>query len=524
MRSSARFVFLPWVMTWAACAPSPPSLRVPGPTTSHPVPPGIAAAAEAHPLPIVARRDPASRVIAFRIAFTSGSADDPVGKEGLTRLTATTMTEGGTTVRSYAELVEKLYPMAATISVHVDRDETVFFADVAADAVEAFYPLLKEVILTPRLDDAGVQRLRARAKSELVDELRGASDEAFGKEALAFALYEGHPYGHPPVGTEGGLAASTTEDVRAQRARVFCRERVILGVAGGLPEGLESRVARDFQALPACTAPRAELPLPKPLPSPRVLLVDKPTAETTAISLGMPADFTRASPDFAAMSFFADYVGLHRQSAGRLYHELRERRGFNYGDYAYAEYFEQDGGSRFAMPNLVRRQQMVSLWLRPVRPKNAAFALRGALHFYDETREHGVAQAEIDRFRGFLSRYVSLEELTETRRLGDAMDDFAYGPSEPHLSALREGWKRLDEASLKAAVDRHLKGRVFAIAIIAKDAVNLAAELTSGAPTPPSYDSTKPKEVLDEDKEIARLQLGLSKDAVRVVKYTDLFK
>ena len=104
------------------------------------------------------------------------------------------------------------------------------------------------------------------------------------------------------------------------------------------------------------------------------------------------------------------------------------------------------------------------------------------------------------------------------------MDDFAYGPSEPHLSALREGWKRLDEASLKAAVDRHLKGRVFAIAIIAKDAVNLAAELTSGAPTPPSYDSTKPKEVLDEDKEIARLQLGLSKDAVRVVKYTDLFK
>jgi zinc protease len=482
------------------------------------------AAADAPPLPVIAKRDPASRVVAFRIAFLSGSADDPTGKEGLTHLTATTMTEGGTTVRSYAELTDKLYPMAATISVHVDRDETVFFADVTTDSVEAFYPLLKEVLLTPRLDDAGVDRLRARAKSELVDELRGASDEAFGKEALAWSIYEGHPYGHPPVGTESGLLASTPEDVRAQRARAFCRERVILGVAGGLPEGLEARVARDFQALPACSAPRAELPEPKAVSSPRVLIVDKPTADSTAISIGLPADFTRASPDFPAMTFFTDDIGLHRQSAGRLYHELRERRGFNYGDYAYAESFEQDGVSRFAMPNLARRQQLVSIWLRPVRPRNAAFALRAALHVYGETLESGIPKVEIERLRGFLDRYVSLEELTETRRLGDSMDDYAYGKSRPFLVDLREGWQRLDENSLKAAVDRHLKGKSFAIAIIAKDAAALAAELTSGAPSLPAYDGPKPKDVLDEDKAISRLPLGLSKDAVRVVKYTDLFK
>jgi zinc protease len=398
-------------LAFAACAPSPPPLHVPGPTTSHPLLTTATLGERTARLPSVVQRDKGSRVVAFRVAFGSGSADDPPGKEGLTRLLATTMTDGGTTVRSFAELVEKLYPMAATIHVDVDRDETVFSAEVAADTVEAFYPLLKEVILTPRLDDAGFERMRARAKSELVDELRGSSDEALGKEALAAALYEGHPYGHPPVGTESGLAASTLEDVRAQRARVFCRDRVLLGVAGGLPDGFEERFVRDFEALPACPSPRAELPEPKALLLPHLLLVEKPTADSTAISIGMPADFTRKSPDFPAMELFLDYVGLHRQSAGRLFHELRERRGLNYGDYAYAEYFEQDAFSRFARPNTARREQMVSLWIRPVRPKNAAFALRGALYFYAQTIERGISKPELDRFRTFATRYTSLQEL-----------------------------------------------------------------------------------------------------------------
>lgn len=207
-----------WVML-LACAPSPLPLQVPGPTTTHPDSARVAPGGESRPLPLVAKRDPASGVVAFRIVFGSGSADDPKGKEGLTRLTATTMTEGGTAARTYAELVDALYPLAASVEVHVDRDETVFFAEVSRDGIEAFYPLLKEVILTPRLDDAGVLRMRTRATSELVDELRGSNDEALGKEALAFSIYEGHPYGHPAVGTESGLATSTSDDVRAHRTR-----------------------------------------------------------------------------------------------------------------------------------------------------------------------------------------------------------------------------------------------------------------------------------------------------------------
>jgi zinc protease len=299
---------------------------------------------------------------------------------------------------------------------------------------------------------------------------------------------------------------------------------VVLGIAGAVPDGFEARYAHDFAGLPPCPSARAELPEPKTIAEPHVLLVDKPTADSTAISIGTAVDFTRRSPDYPALQLFTDYVGLHRQSVGRLYHELRERRGLNYGDYAYSEYFEQDAFVRFAMPNIVRRQQMVSLWIRPVRPKNAAFALRAALHVYGQTLDQGIAQAELDRFRDFAIRYTSLEELTASRRLGDALDDYAYGARVPLLAGLRDAWKGLDERSLKAAVDRHLKGKSMWIAVITRDAAGLAEQLMSAAPTPPSYDSPKPADVVAADKEIARLPLGLAKDSVRVVRSADLFK
>ena len=38
-------------------------------------------------------------------------------------------------------------------------------------------------------------------------------------------------------------------DVRAQRSRVFCAGRAIVGLAGAFPEGFEERVERDVSQL-----------------------------------------------------------------------------------------------------------------------------------------------------------------------------------------------------------------------------------------------------------------------------------
>ncbi len=504
-----------------ACTDLPP-LRLPGPTTARPSGASVELPSSPKSVASLSRRNADARVVAFRVVFDVGSSEDPVGKEGLTALTAAMTTESGTKDLPFAQLSRALYPMAASISVHVDRDQTVLAADVAEADLGRFYPLLRDVILTPRLDDESFTRLRARQTSGLEDELKGSDDESFGKEALQAFVYEGHPYGHPAVGTSAGLAAITLGDVKAYR-QVFCKDRVTVGVAGAFPEGFDKTIAQDLAALPACASSRPGLPEPTRFKGLKVLIVDKPSAESTAISIGFPTTMTRTSDDYPAAYFFTSYVGLHRQSAGILYNRLREARGLNYGDYAYTEHFEQEGWTRFTLPNDARREQMVSIWIRPVKPANGIFALRGALFYWRKAVEEGIPDAEISRFRTFLSRYMSLEQQTESRRLGFALDDKTYRVSTPFSERMRTAFSALDTQKLKEVVKRDLATTDMRIAIIAKDGAALKRALLSGAKSPPVYDAPKPKEVTDEDRTIEALPLGLTDADVKVVPSSELF-
>jgi zinc protease len=512
-----------------ACAEGPlPPPNVPGPTTAPQsnVPVTTTPTPEAaKPSGPVALRTPDARVVAIRIVFAAGSADDPAGKEGAERLTATLMAEGGTQALSYAELVAKLYPMAASIDAHVDRDETVFEATVTRDSLEQFYPLLRDVLLTPRFDDASFARLRARQASELTSDLRGANDEELGKEVLQATLYEGHPYGHPTLGTERGLAAITLGDVKAQYARALCRDRVTVGVAGGYPEGFEKTVLADMAKLPACAAARAALPPAPTHQGFQLVVVDKPSAGSTAVSIGFPTPVTRSDPDFPGMRFATDVLGLHREASGRLYRELREKRGLNYGDYAYAEFFEQEGYARIERPNLARREQFVSLWLRPVKRPNAAFAVRAALRVYTKAVTEGIDEADLGKMRDYLTRRVVLSAQTESRRLGYAIDTQTYGLDAPYLDVLRRGWAALDVAKLKDLMQRRLDAKNLTIVIVAADGQKLADELLKGEPSAlPAYDSPKPPDVQAEDREIVKFPIPLEAKNVRVVPVGDLFK
>jgi zinc protease len=511
----------------AACGEETPPPNVPGPTTAHPEPTPVAVTPSAPaPKGPVTLRAPDSPVVAFRIAFDAGSADDPAGKEGLTQLVATLMSEGGTQSLTYAQLSERLYPLAASIGVQVDRDETVFVATVTRASLDRFYPLLRDVILAPRFDEASFARLKARQTSDLTSELRGANDEAFGKEALQWMLYEGHPYGHPTEGTEHGLASITLDDVKGHYARALCKDRVTVGVAGGYPDGFDGVVAQDMAKLAPCAGERAKLPPPPERHGFQLLVVDKPAAGAAAISMGFPTSVTRSDEaEYPGLLFATDYLGLHREFSGLLMQKIREQRGLNYGDFAYAEFYEQEGWQRFQATNTARREQFVSMWLRPTKRANAPFALRAALRTYTKMVEDGVPDADIARMREYLARLEGLQAQTDSRRLGYAMDDRSYGLDAPYLDVLRKGWGQLDAAKLKALMGKLLDTKNVAIAIVTADGQKLADELVSGAPpATPAYDSPKPAEIQAEDREIVKFPVPIDPKNVRVIPFDQMFK
>jgi zinc protease len=476
---------------------------------------------------VVVQRSASAPLVTLRVVFQAGSADDPAGQEGATHVTARLLAEGGTEALTYEQFTRRLFPMAAQVTYAVDRDLVAFTGTVHRDHLAAFYPLFRDMLLAPRMAEADFARVRTQTRADLTLDLRGSSDEELGKEVLQSVLYRNHPYGHPALGTERGLDALTLDLVRAHRARVFCAGRAWAGLSGAVDDTLVQTLREDLGRLPAACAPRVELPAVSAPSGVHVVLVDKAQASSTAISVGLPLRITRADPEHALVQFMTNHLGLHRQSVGVLYQTIREARGLNYGDYAYAEHFAQEGWERFPRAGLLRRQQYASLWLRPVPPRNAHFALRAALRAVERALAGELPQEDVDRVRTFLGGYVSLYTQTGARRLGFAMDDAILGVPEasgPWADRMRAAWAPVTPATLRAAAGRHLSARDVWVAIIAPNARELAAALAQDAPSPITDDSPKPPAGLAEDREIQTWPLRARPEDVTVVPLAEVFR
>lgn len=466
-----------------------------------------------------------SAIVTVRIVFDAGSSDDPMGREGITRLAAVLAVEGGAGELSYAQLEERLYPMAAQLDVQVSRDQTVLVGRVHRDRLEAFYALFRDVLLRPRMGQEDFDRIRTQSLSALTLELRGNDDEALGKELLQSMLYEGHGYGHPELGTEAALHAITLEDVRAHRARVFCAGRATIGIAGGYPAEFTARITEDVNQLRSDTCIGREVLRPAQAHGARIRILDKPEASSTAVSMGLHIPVTRGHEDYAALVLATSYLGQHRQFVGLLMQQIREVRGMNYGDYAYPEYFAQEGWGAFPRPNVARRQQYFSMWLRPLRPEQAHFGIRLAVHYFREFVERGLTQEDFDRIRAYLDGYYALFLQTESRRLGVAIDDAFYAQETAWIEMLRARWRTLTVDEVNAAIRRHLDPSQLEIAIVTANAGAFADALAAETASPMTYAEGRvlAPEVLETDRAVSTLRLGVPRARIEVLPVATVF-
>jgi zinc protease len=470
----------------------------------------------------VALPSPNNPLCAVRLFFQVGAVDDPRDKEGLSALTAEMVGRGGTKARTYAEVLDALYPLAANIRVYGDKESVVFEGMVHRDNLIRFADLIAEQVLTPRFSDDDFARNKQDALDYIAKTLRGNADEDLGKQAMATVLYKGHPYGYPSQGTVAGLGAITLDDIRKFHATHYTRDRLVVGVAGGYPEGFAETFAKRFAALPAKAAPLPKLP-PAPVHKENQLLIVEKEARAQAISIGHPIDVTRKDADFYPLTVARSYLGEHRTFNGVLMNHLRGNRGLNYGDYAYIENFIQDGWSTFPLPNTPRRQQHFEIWLRPVPPQNSLFALRAALYEADKLIREGIPEAGFQATKTFLANYANLWAQDVSRRLGYAIDGVVYGKD--LVAELQARLPKMKKADVDRAVKKHLSINGLAIAIVADKGQAIADKLASGEPTPIKYDTAgTPAAITDEDKVIEKFPVPIAKDAVRVVPVEQMFE
>jgi zinc protease len=321
-----------------------------------------------------------------------------------------------------------------------------------------------------------------------------------------------------------GLNAITLDDVRKLYASHFARDRLVVGVAGGYPEGFGETFAARFAKLPAKAPPFRKLP-PAPVPRRNQLIIVEKDARANAVSIGRPLSLTRKDADFYPLTVARSYLGEHRTFNGVLMQHLREVRGLNYGDYAYVENFIQEGWTTFPLPNIPRRQQHFEIWLRPVPPHNSLFALRAALWETDKLIREGIPQAGFEATRTFLANYSNLWAQDASRRLGFAIDAVITGKDV--VKELQERLPKMKKADVDRAVRKHLGLDGLTIAIVAGtgSGQGIADTLVAGGATAITYDTAgTPPEVVAEDDLIKRFPIPIEKDHVTVVPVEKMFE
>lgn len=110
-------------------------------------------------------------------------------------------------------------------------------------------------------------------------------------------------------------------------------------------------------------------------------------------------------------------------------------------------------------------------------------------------------------------------------RLGYQVDSKFYNIKDNgnYIEFLRNKINSLTLEQVNAAIKKHIQYNNIKFAIVTKDAQKFKEELVNNVPSPITYPTPKPEEVLNEDKEISTFPLKVLPEKVKIVPVDELF-
>jgi zinc protease len=465
-----------------------------------------------------------SPIIDINLLFNTGPAYEPADKNGVAALTAAMLTDGGSKLHSSTEISKLMFPMAASFDNQVDKEMISFSGRVHQEKAAQWMDLVIESLTMPGFREDDFKRLKQQQLNAIKTDLKGSNDEELGKEVLYHELYKNHPYETYNLGDLSELEDLTLEDVKAFYQAELTQKNLTIGVTGNLPDEifkkLQDAIIKKISV--GKSANKATAKAPK-LSGHPVTIIEKETL-ATAVSFGFPIDITRADEDWVALWLVRSYLGEHRSSNSHLYEEIREKRGMNYGDYSYIEYFPR-GMFRFhPNANLGRSSQIFQVWLRPLRTNNDAhFATRTAMYQLHHLIKHGLTQEQFESTKNYLSKFVGLLVKSQDRILGYALDSEYYDIPE-FTQYVKAGLADLTLEQVNAVVTKYLQEDNIQFVFIAKDAQDMKQRLVSKQASPMKYNSEKTDELLKKDKFLQKFPLNINDKDVKIMAVDKVFE
>lgn len=268
--------------------------------------------------------EPSLPFVALEFRFMGGASLDEPGAEGATNLMAALLEEGAGE-RDAAEFAAAREALAARMRFAAGDDAVSVSAQFLTENRDEAAGLLRDALVSPRFDEAAIERVRAQVLSGIRSD---ATDPgAIASEAFDRAAFGDHPYGGPADGTAESVAALDRDDLVAAREAALARDRVVVAAAGDIDAEalglLLDDVLGDLPEEGAPLPPMAEVSLEGGV---EVVPFETPQS----VVLFGHEGILRDDPDYIPAFVLIEMLG-GRGFESRLMQELRVERGLTYG-------------------------------------------------------------------------------------------------------------------------------------------------------------------------------------------------
>jgi predicted Zn-dependent peptidase len=270
-------------------------------------------------------------VVSIVLLVPGGSSVDPDDGHGLVSITAGLLDEGSNG-QSALDIADRIARIGGDLDIEVGMDAVV----VGVTTLDRFFAtglaLVHEVVTAPNLANDDFNRVR----NLRLERLKQMKDHAavIAERAFARVLYDAHPYGHLPLGSEAALTAMSVEAARALHAAMFRPEGATLIVVGDRSEEeLLDAASAMFDPWRAAASPltidrAAALAPPPAAPRAGLAVIGRPGAAQSELRIGH-ACAPRSTPDYHTLLILNTILG--GDFVSRLNLNLRESKGYTYG-------------------------------------------------------------------------------------------------------------------------------------------------------------------------------------------------
>ncbi len=278
--------------------------------------------------------------VSVRMIVRAGAAQDPKGKMG-TAMLAATLLDQGAAKRSAEQIADAIDFVGGILSTGAGTDLTYISAVVLKDSLPLALELMSDVVRRPTFAQEELDRQRQQALSGM--KVSAEDPDTVANHVIDRLVYGFHPYGLPGNGTVESLPSITRADLVEFHRQYFVPNNALIAVVGDMSaDEAMAGLTKVFGDWPEGSVPAFQ-PTDPPLPTKRVIVVDRPDAVQTEIRLGQ-LGIPRRHADFLAMDQAVKILG--GEGGNRLQQVLRSQRGLTYGASAELETYKMAGGVR----------------------------------------------------------------------------------------------------------------------------------------------------------------------------------